>query len=40
MRILLRIGAMLGFVVVAVGLTFDALAIVGVLYLLDRVDSR
>ena len=40
MRVLLRIGAAVGFIVAVVGLTWEALAIVGVLYLLERAEAR
>ena len=40
MRGLLNLGAMFGFVVAAVGLTWEALCIVGVLYLLERAEAK
>ena len=40
MRTLLQIGTAIAFVAVVVGATFDALVIVGVLALLDRVERR
>ena len=38
MRTLLRLGTGVAFVLVAVGATFSALAVTGVLFLMDRVD--
>ena len=40
MRTLLRLGAGMAFVMVAVGATFSALAVTGVLFLMDRVEVR
>ena len=40
MRGLIQAGALLGFVVAALGLTAEALAVVGVLYLLDRAEAK
>jgi hypothetical protein len=40
MKSILVVGAALGFVVAAVGCTGEALAIVGVLYLLERAEAR
>ena len=40
MRILLRVGTGIAFVLVAVGATFSALAITGVLVLMDRMVRR
>ena len=40
MRGVLQAGAFLGFVVAALGLTWEALAIVGVLYLLERAEAQ
>jgi hypothetical protein len=40
MRGILVVGAAFGFVVAALGLTGDALAIVGFLYLLERAEAR
>ena len=40
MRIALRIGVAGAFVLVAVGATLDALAVTGVLAVLDRLGSR
>ncbi len=40
MRGVLQAGALLGFCVAALGLTFEALAIVGVLYLLERAEAK
>lgn len=40
MRTLLRIGVALAFTLVVVGASFDALAVVGVLALLDRLEAR
>jgi hypothetical protein len=37
MRGLLQAGALVGFVVAAVGMTGDALCLIGVLYLFERV---
>jgi hypothetical protein len=39
-RALLQLGAVLAFVVAALGLTWVALAVVGVLYLLERTERR
>ena len=38
MRTLLHFGVAIAFVLVAVGATFSALAVTGVLFLMDRVD--
>jgi hypothetical protein len=38
MRTLLRLGTGVAFVLVAVGATFSALAVTGVLFLMDRID--
>ena len=40
MRTLLRLGTGMAFVMVAVGATFSALAVTGVLFLMDRVEVR
>ena len=40
MRALLNLGAVFGFFVAAVGLTWEALCIVGVLYLLEKVEAK
>jgi hypothetical protein len=40
MRTLLRVGTGMAFVMVAVGATFSALAVTGVLFLMDRVEVR
>ena len=40
MRGALMVGAVLGFVVVVLGLTWEALGIVGVLYLVERAEAR
>jgi hypothetical protein len=40
MRGLLGIGALLGFVVAVLGFTGEALAMVGILYLLERAEAR
>jgi hypothetical protein len=39
-RTLLRVGTGIAFVLVAVGATFSALAVTGVLALMDRVEDR
>jgi hypothetical protein len=39
-RTLLRLGTGMAFVMVAVGATFSALAVTGVLFLMDRVEVR
>jgi hypothetical protein len=39
-RALLHLGAAFGFVVAALGFTFEALAIVGILYLCERAEAR
>ena len=38
MRTLLHLGVAIAFVLVAVGATFSALAVTGVLFLMDRID--
>ena len=38
MRTLLRLGTGVAFVLVAVGATFSALAVTGVLFLMDRIE--
>ena len=40
MRVLLNLGAMFGFFVAAVGLTWEALCIMGVLYLLEKAEAQ
>lgn len=40
MRGLLHVGAALCFVVAVLGLTWEALSVVGVLYLLERAEAR
>ena len=39
MRTLLRLGTGVAFVMVAVGATFSALAVTGVLFLMDRIEA-
>ena len=39
MRTLLHIGVAIAFVLVAVGATFSALAVTGVLFLMDRIEA-
>jgi len=40
MRGALMVGAVLGFVAVVLGLTWEALAVVGMLYVLERAEAR
>ena len=40
MRTLLRIGVAVAFVLTVIGATFEALAVVGLLAILDRLEAR